>query len=710
MIKFLVEKYKVLRQDQTSDDEIEMTSSTTTIEEGSSPTKPGGRALRRWIPSWNNPIWHLPFFQLANYARFTEDLIQIAAERQNCLDDLTCLEWLRFLGEDLVDPLRKHCGERALQLVTTRQSKVEGNYLRVRMIEAIFESGPQFIMQLAIIIKTGNVEYHQLVSIGISLLSFWYSTTQFMLEMPTVKTHIRTSTFMDYINVFVPSFFITLVRLSAWSFLLAYLDILVVLPIVVTIALPAFLARKDLTFTDESDFIDLVAAALMPCTVKNEYSSLYLKTNLWTTLPMMASLFLTLAISSGIDGQPPILKCFDNATIPAFADNWLEDSNGLRCWYNQDGQLMTDICTDVWITLGANSNLVGGVVKFLKDYRTICNSNTEHIVYGCLVLLAVGLLLSLGFAYCWLQPYLDPFSRIKYFFKPSWNQFYQTKLESVQKLLASPSSSSQYEQLLLTAVADNIDSLVRYILLDRSDIVRNITLTTQAVKLAKHNGNDCLLKLLENVTAKESEEGQGDQESDSDVDLISDGDDFPKLELHNVKADIRLLHERLKSLGQNPLIRLIKSNENATLKKVIHYHDQLALILTKLAKLGRTDLSNSRLEEVILEFLVPIYLFEATKNNKDAERLLNHHKEHILMLNDITPPQVQFLSNLTIQFCTILIIIVFTGGKENLVHILSKSCHNVPGCNPCLDDFNSMPILLFTTSRFVIRILSVPIT
>ncbi len=454
------------------------------------------RVMQRWLPSWNNPIWHLPFFQLANYTRFTDDLIQVAAARQICLDDLTCLERLNFLGKKLVDPLRKHSGERALRDVTAQQSRIEGNYIQVRMIEAIFESGPQFILQMAIILKTGAVEYHQLVSMVISLLSFWYSTTQCMLEMPTCKTPIRTASAMDYVNIFVPSFFITLVRLCAWSFLLSYLDIIVLLPVVVTIVLPIVVLRKSLTFaTDNSDFINLVASALVPCVVKDEYSGLYVKNNIWTALPMLASLFLTMGISPEISGHPPILKCFCNTTgIHEYVDNWIETPNRVRCWYNNndtDNPVMTDICADSWITLGDNGHLVGGSMKLFKDYRTLCDPYTSQMYYVWLGLLAGGLVLSLIFARCWLQPYLDPFTRVRYFSRcrSSWNEFYLTERQAVNDFL-----HNQGCQLLIPAVTDNIESLVKHIVLTKTNDNINqedILLAKQAIQIARKKWQPC---------------------------------------------------------------------------------------------------------------------------------------------------------------------------------------------------------------------------
>ncbi len=124
-----------------------------------------------------------------------------------------------------------------------------------------------------------------------------------------------------------------------------------------------------------------------------------------------------------------------------------------------------------------------------------------------------------------------------------------------------------------------------------------------------------------------------DEDQEPQENHLNDCNDFPRLGLQINKADIRDLHIRVMSLGPNPLIHLIQSKDNAILKKLLHYHDQLASTLSSLVQIGGPGVSNIILEEAAMEFLTPVDLFQATKHNRDAERLIDYHKEQILMLS-----------------------------------------------------------------------------
>ncbi len=613
-----------------------------------------------WIPAWTNPIWQLPFFQLANYARFAHDIAQIVAERQNCIDDLTCLERLRFLGEGLVDPLKKYCGEKNLHFVTARQSRVEGNYLRARMIEAIFESGPQFIVQLSIVLKTGAIEYHQLASMAISLASFWWTTCQILMAMPSSKTAIRTASIRDYAVLFLPTMFVTMVRLTAWSFLLAFLDLYILLPFVATVLIPAYILKKDIQFSNESDLIDLVVTAFVPCIVKDEYSMLYMKTTITTTIPIMVSLLLTLVIHPGIHDQPPVMKCFDNNDQGDF-----HNCNS-RCWYNREQESLTHVCTASPFLFGANSYTFGGVPKQVKDFRTICQpgDNVIYLIYlGCLVALEGALVVSMTMACYWIDPYLDPFSRFKKSGQRSWNGFFRTQREDLVELMSPTKSITKQEsrQLFLSAVQDNIESLVKH-MLDHHQIDMDNDLTKQASDIAKANGNQELLMILNGLNSSAGQEsstddsielaevgdqGQQEEEDKSWTDIV-DNDNLPRLGLYEFKLTIKSRHDRIVSLDptlSNPIHSLIIANDLDNLERVLNYHRQLSRTWSGLSKRPGIDNADTTLEDAVMDIFAPENQQEIiSSNNRMADFLIKQHRTFCNSLvtdtasHDVTTP------------------------------------------------------------------------
>ena len=78
-------------------------------------------------------------------------------ELNDRLYDLEHLTSLKLVGKDFVATLKKHCGDRALKAATEKLSKLEGEYLSTKLMEAVLESGPQFILQLSIIFKVKQV-------------------------------------------------------------------------------------------------------------------------------------------------------------------------------------------------------------------------------------------------------------------------------------------------------------------------------------------------------------------------------------------------------------------------------------------------------------------------------------------------------------------------------------------------------------------------
>ncbi len=514
--------------------------------------------------------------------------------RNECIQDLKKLSKMTFINPGMVRFLKENCGDKALKDATKKLSLSEAKFLSTKLMEAAFESGPQFILQLAIILKVGNVEGHQVSTMLVGLITFWISTTKFCLQMPTKKTPLREPNFTDFAVTFIPSMIIILSRFAAWSFLLAYLGYSILMPIAVAFAYMIAVHWKTLDFTKESDIVEVCASILVPCITKDEYSEFYQSGSAVTATVLMSAISCVMLMSPTVESGPPILTCFE-------PENWSPTTNDIRCQYNSKENRITQLCINRLLNFGLGFGF--------DEYRTICHDSQpdgikQGMVYrACGILLGVLSLSQLLSTYC-IQPLLDPLVRLKLL--GTWNEFYETGASNVQDTIQSQKdaiSCDAWKGLLASALDDNIDSLVLFLLEchgDCSDCGKG-ALLKQAYK--KCSANKAINRAIEKAVG-ENLSMLNQDEYDIDGTHPRSVLTLVPLDLKHCQASMDLLRKQLKtcsmSTPEEGLLKMIMQDDVTNFNHFVNCHKHLCTKLIQVCSTVKTPIvTRDQLAEMI---------------------------------------------------------------------------------------------------------------
>ncbi len=394
---------------------------------------------------WDLPIWYLPILQLINHGRYARDINIAAIRRIRASRNLQLVMAGKpgFRAGQTKEEAREKKKE-----ATIAQSRLESDFLKAKMMEAFFESGPQIVLQLSIILKQGHVHSHQIATIVFSFLKMTMTATQLHLTMPTVNTLLRSYYLKDIIVLLFPSLFIIASRLGCWSLTVAYLETFTLLVILVSAGLQFSILRKQIDFKSDMDIIGVFVNVLLPCIVKDEYSRFYQKSNAISSLTLLMGTCLVFIIPQGIEMSPPISTCFE-------VTDWEPAFNQTRCFFDSNSTRISQECISYWVHIDGFEDI--------ENYRTVCRSGMVNPLYVLFGISAMALIISSFLAHYFLQKYIDPLKRLCYV--GTWNKFYSTKKEDVLSFCEDEmQSGASKKDLILSAIDDNIDSLLRVLM------------------------------------------------------------------------------------------------------------------------------------------------------------------------------------------------------------------------------------------------------
>ncbi len=525
------------------------------------------KSLRHSV--WDWPIWHLPILQLVNHGRLTVNILRATRTRNERIDDLKSLCDLKFITDDMVHFLKKRVGDKALKNATKDLSVAEADLLSTKLMEAVFESGPQFILQLSIILKVGNVEAHQAATMLISLASFWYSTTKFCLQMPTKKTPLRSATIFEFAFIFIPTMMVILSRFTVWSFLTAYLGFQILIPVGAAFLYMIAVHRKKIDLTSKRDMIELLANVLVPCISKDEYTDFYQSGSATTSVVLMVSSMYIMVSAHEVNSNPPILTCFEPS-------DWTPSLDDVRCHYNQAENRITELCMNRLLNFGLGFGF--------GSYRTICHQAQQDGIKQSLLLAVSGSFIGILFlsqfltTYC-IQPFLDPLVRLRV--ASSWNYFYQTNESDVRFVLQAKNllNCLDWKIIFLSAIDDNIDSLIKHLLdTHNCNTCHKVDLFKSGLARCHDNPQirDEIKRSLAVVgqcaTTESANENQTMDHQQKDI------ESKVTLDMKHCNAKIGRLNRKLASKTQAPeevLAELTKADDNSTFSHFLHCHKHL---------------------------------------------------------------------------------------------------------------------------------------
>ena len=529
---------------------------------------------------WDWPIWHLPLLQLVNHFRLTKNILRATKIRNERANDLMALSDMKFINEQLVSFLKKKVGDKTLKHATNLLSRSEAEFLSTKLMEAAFESGPQFIIQLAIILKVGNVEAHQAATMLISLASFWFSSTKFCLQMPTKKTSLRSTSISDFAVVFIPTMVVILSRFTVWSFLTAYLGFQILIPVLLAFLYMIAIHRKTIDLTSKRDLVEIFANILVPCLSKDEYSGFYHLGSATTTTVLMASTMYIMFSTHAINASPPILTCFEPS-------DWTPMADDIRCYYSPTENRITKTCMPRLLNFGLGFGF--------DTYRSICHDQEQKrgvkqtMLYTAAGSLIAGLFLSqLLTTYC-IQPFLDPLVRLKV--AASWNSFYQTSADDVRFVIRADSqlSCTDWKIVLFSAIDDNIDSLAKYLVdMHNCDVCDQTELLQSGLQRCHDNNPQIKAELQRSLQAIQSQTSGGHESPANDGSNVVErkfssqqNDELQKvsLDMKHCRASIDRLNRKLNGNKQHTpeesLVQLIRADDSTNVSHFLHCHKHL---------------------------------------------------------------------------------------------------------------------------------------
>ena len=577
---------------------------------------------------WDCPIWHFPLLQIANHTRLTLKILKATKVRNEQIKDLRTLSGLKFINVDLVHFLTKNCVDKALKHTSKDLSQSEAEFLSTKMMEAVFESGPQFILQLAIILKVGNVEAHQAATMLISLISFWFSSTQLCLQMPTKKTPIRSVELDDFAITFIPSMTVILSRFAAWSFLVAHMESYILIPMAVALLYTIVVNRKSINFQGKYDIVETFASILVPCVTNDEYSGFYQSGSASTTTVLMAFLLYLFVKTQDINSSPPVTTCFE----PKY---WTPSLNDTRCLYNVTEDRITQLCMHKLINFGLGFSF--------ENYRTICHNSSSSGYKQTLHLIMCGILIGLLFlgqlltTYC-IQPYLDPLVKLR--LTSNWNYFYQTKVNDALASIRDGGdklSCQEWRRILFSAIGDNIDSLAIYLMARHNNCVNCNKVELLESCLKRCSGNDNLTRAIQSLLSAET---ANDIENCDNAEHQQDDQKLVTLELKHCKTSIDRLQRKIgdnrTQAPEDLLLEIIRSDDINTFSHYLQCHKHLCsklVLVYSEAIIGKARLSSL--------MKLPDIIEKEALNRPDDSQIHIQMKHH----NHLCEDMAQTLSN-----------------------------------------------------------------
>jgi hypothetical protein len=102
-------------------------------------------------------------------------------------------------------------------------ARVQEKFQQTKILEAYGESGPQFCLQLAIMIQIAHISPLQIASVTISIISFTLAASNVYSQMPTKYSEIPYQDWKNNLYIVPAMFFSVLPRLISLSLLMAYL-------------------------------------------------------------------------------------------------------------------------------------------------------------------------------------------------------------------------------------------------------------------------------------------------------------------------------------------------------------------------------------------------------------------------------------------------------------------------------------------------------
>ena len=283
-------------------------------------------------------------------------------------------------------------------------------YQEAQLYDKFGEDGPQFALQLAIVLKFGYFSHWQILTITTSFIGFAVGSINIYTQLPTKYSVVRDKAWQDQVILGACFFVVIVSRVFSLCLAISYLNAWVFFGMFAYIGISfliLWLFKKDTLMRDpKKSILGVITNIFSPCIAANEYDNfLLISSHIATFCHLLLQLTLFFLVYSSTlqpapENDPPILHCFFDHQSPN------ESRTHERCPYEViNGNLeRKNNCTTL-LTTALNET---------SKYITFCNSDMKEwtlLLHSCGV---VGALLLLNFPITYfLQWYLSPIWRYK---------------------------------------------------------------------------------------------------------------------------------------------------------------------------------------------------------------------------------------------------------------------------------------------------------
>ncbi len=586
---------------------------------------------------WNYPIWHLPFLQLVKHAKIfleirekTEDLarkVKKVDDYKGALkagdDKTTTREKINNFLVSLKNKITFTKSEQepesqsktmnnldeSVKAAKLEISKVESKFMEVRkvwlcdntcckrclfqvkIVEAMFESGPQLVLQASIALQTGHLTGTQVQAILSSILSIANSAMGFFFSMPAGTRDVRTGSKTDRLVLVLPIALTVLPRVLSWALILAYFDwwslllVLVICPLVllaITCSL-AFMKNMDKGCWTFEKYLGHLIALISPCIIQDEDTIYYLETCLSTMLTicaMLPFLFLrSLLFPPGIESDPPFFHCFH-------PKNWIPDINQTRCWYDlAANDISQDNCTSSWF--GSQDQ---------PGFVAVCQPGSLEYLPLLVVFLITLATWVLGTLSSWfIQMHIvNPANRLVFInrltrgFVTSWDEDnFTTEADQVLKVMQAEADGDKIEELITEENVKNgvkdqlLPFLDRLVKLAQDQNINLLKSPYDFLCTAACTNNRHIIKLAIQYCKTMTDNAKSDPASLLSgyelLDLASNGHEHEAIDLLETYKGFWDLSLNRTSDGNNVVHKVVISGS----LKLLHYLNENGLITVK---------------------------------------------------------------------------------------------------------------------------------
>ena len=319
-----------------------------------------------------------------------------------------------------------------------------------QLIDKFGQDGPQFALQLGLILIFGYISVLQIFTIFTSFCGFAFGSVNIYTLLPTKYSDIRFKNWQDSVVLAFCFMFIIIPRVFSLCLIIVYLKSTVFLALLAYFVLAIFilwLMKRDIVENEpKNTVLGVLTNIFSPCIVINEYDNFLLISSMIGTIShllMQIALFLlvyTQTFQPLPTSDPPILHCyFDSKIIEDTSSRLLE-----RCSF-----------TYINDTLTKNQDCVPlfSALSDAENHITFCQPSMNQWEPLLLTSLTVGFFLMLNIPITiFLQWYLCPIRRFQvsrkifHCFEPNFKREHKFMVPILDKLFEDKSKKNYMRQ------------------------------------------------------------------------------------------------------------------------------------------------------------------------------------------------------------------------------------------------------------------------